>query len=202
MYEGRHLLTVFATPERAMAQVRRLVEQRAGEKPTVVPLPFASISRTTNQPDLSRFCEHTHIRTFWKEATQRFQKVRRPQPVKLIFQVNLWTRLLRDIEYVQGQLFRDLRATEKYLTPVTVPYPFDRLGCRVVYKGMTDASRLEGGGDQRILRRIFNFECDAWICYNVVETPIVERIDVEICRSEDMETEEELLDTVSVMGVL
>lgn len=194
-YRGRPVLSVFATPERAFAQVRRQLRERKEEDLKVIPLPFVSIGRGSAAFDPGRFNPNKfpilyRTKDWIKHYTSRF-----PQPVVIPYQVDVWTRLLRDLDDLTIQLHTMLTANFTYLR-VDHPFPF---GWRIVFTVLSevaDASELEVGEEQRTLRRVFRFGVNGWVTYPAETIGIVEKTTVEIIDSPDLEEEKETLDTV------
>jgi len=196
---GANLLCVFASPERALSQVKRHIRARTGEDPKVVPLPYVSLSRTDSDFDPSRYVRAFVRRKYWSADRSKYDTVARPQPIKLTYQAQLWARNLRDIDYVVGRLITSMRGNELYIN-VKVPPPINELYSRFYLEGIDDASELDAGNSQRVLRRVFTFGVDAWICYAPYEVGRVEKMTTDIYESDDMEVEGDLLDSVVTEG--
>lgn len=195
-YKDRPILCVFATPERALAQVHKHLKESAADV-KVIPLPFISISRTSDLFDHSRYCKTEIRRQFWDADNQCYVAFARPQPMKVTYQISLWARLLRDINDVQAQIVRGLRANETYLS-VVVPPPLDSLYALTTLDNIQDVSVLEGNDEQRLLRRVFTFNVSAWIFYDSYLVKQVEKITIPIYESDDMVTEDLKLDDVVI----
>jgi hypothetical protein len=80
------------------------------------------------------------------------------------------------------------------------------LGLQIIHttlESIDDASSYETEERQRILRKVFVFMMKGWVCYPfrdpyIVGVGPVEAISVEVDRSDDLETVDEVLDQFTV----
>jgi len=200
-YKGKPILCVFATPERALSQARLAIKKQTGVDHDLktIPLPIFSINRISQVFDPDRYVKYDFNREFPIADESAFVHVERPRPEKITYDVSLWTRNLKDIDSVYGQIVRSLRSDCVYLT-VTHPEPFNELSCHTMLTDARNTSVLEPIGEQRTLRRVFPFVMDAWICYIPTTVGRIEHIEVELWDTDDLETGTDLLDTIHIVG--
>jgi hypothetical protein len=175
--------SVFATPERAFAQIRKQIARKRGlpeEKVTAFPLPIASIARLEQKLDLSRYVRFNFSRLTWIPNWQKYWGMVRPSPWDMIYQVDIWARHIHELDDLTTQLVLWLRADELYLT-VDHPVP---MGQRIVltqFMGMTDSSGLDTGTEEkRTLRRTFSFVVHGWIVHDPTEVTLIDRIIIDL----------------------
>jgi len=216
-FKERPLLCCFATPDRAFAQIRKMVRERTGQdvtrmenpiayldaggeaqrKPEVTPLPFASLGRIGVGLDLTRYVRFYFRRRYYTADRTKYYGMKRPLPINLSYQVDLWARDLFDLDDLANQMLLRLEADYFYLT---VEHPFP-MGEKIVYtkfEGVVDKSDLEPAEQQRVLRKSFTFTVHGWLAYPADEYGIVETAGIEIDRSEDLEEIDEVLDVVEM----
>ena len=205
-YDDRPLPCVFATPERAFGQMSRVLKKRLGKTPQTIPLPFASIQRVREEYDSQRYNTHFQYRWASNESLTKWYGVQRPLPFKFWYQVDVWARLLRDLDDLGTQLALRQRADEVYL-PVSrpvLPTP-DLKGVSeflslMLFRGVVETSQLEPGRDQRVLRRSYSYVVNGWKDFDAEEYGIVETVRTDIWDTDDYEEGTDLLDTVIVQG--
>lgn len=198
---------VFATPERAFAQMKKRLEKKMGPRedgkrqnptPKVVPLPFGSVNRLNHAYDHTRYTKFWNHKMWLDEDTGvLYGSPAKPQPITFNYQVDFWARLLRDLDMFTAQIVKQLRSDQIYLK-VDYGFPEKELLTRFVLQDFRDLSQLEPGNEQRALRKGFTFEVQAWIPYDAVEHHQVHEITVDVIESPDMETEKAVLDTIEV----
>jgi len=197
-HDGRPLLTVFATPERALAQVKKIVQERTVSDQTVIPLPFGSVDLVAEVYDQSRYTTFNFRREFWDELNQCYWSVEKPQPINLTYQVHVWSRTLRDLQDILMQIVQGLRAREKYLR-VKHPPPLNYLKTRMTLEESRPVPSFDSkSGDQRVLRKVFVFLVHAWVMKDPQIVTRIESITTPLITSEDLETEDEIVDTIVV----
>ena len=175
---------VFATPDRAFAQMRSQIARKRGIpiddiKNLSIPLPIISLSRVTQKLDLSRYVRHIFNRLYTDPSTGTYLGMIRPQPWDMTYQVDVWARNIQDLDEIAAQIVLWLRADEFYLT-VNHLIP---MGERIVLTQLTDVadnSKMESGEDKRTLRRTFTFVVHGWIVHEPREARIVRKIVTDI----------------------
>lgn len=196
-YHSRPILCVFATPERAFAQVEKQIRERRGSPPKVLPLAWLSIQRTTSVFDHERYNNGTLRRMYYTPDRSKYYGTLKPQPVNLQYDVNFWTRNLEDLDSLTAQMLVRMRPHEFWIT-VDHPFPIRQRNVLVTLGDPRDFSQLEPNEKQRVLRRSFPLTVYGWICFPVEEVGIVEEVTTEVYESDDMETLGDLLDTIVV----
>lgn len=194
-----NLLCVFATPERALARIQKRIADKTGQDiaSVPIPLPFASISRMTEQYDPERYTRAELRRIYTNQAGTRYLHTFKPQPWTLTYQTQIWARNLRDLDAFRNQFITSLRGNEAYLN-VKYAEPFGTLLNRIQLDSVNDASEIETNEEQRILRRVFTFKMETWIPYGVREVGPILSVHIREFDSEDLVTEGALLDTIQV----
>lgn len=171
---------VFATPDRAFAQMRSQIARKRGIqiddiKNMVIPLPIISLARTSQKLDLSRYVRHVFNRLYYRAADDTYLGMVRPQPWDMTYQMDVWARNIQDLDDITSQIVLWLRADEMYLT-VDHPIP---MGERIVLTQLTDMadnSKMDSGEEKRTLRRTFSFVVHGWIVHGPREASIVRRV--------------------------
>jgi len=171
---------VFATPDRAFAQMRSQIARKRNidievVKNISIPLPIISLSRITQKLDLSRYVRHVFNKLYYNAKEDVYLGMVRPQPWDMQYQVDVWARNIQDLDDITSQIVLWLRADEMYLT-VGHPIP---MGERIVLTQLTDVadnSKLESGEEKRTLRRTFTFVVHGWIVHEPREAHIVRKV--------------------------
>jgi len=201
-YDGKPILRVFATPERAFAQVKKWFKERRDRDVRTIPLPIVSLFRIAAALDHARYHKTTRYhKMYYTPDRKKYYGMRYPQPVTLTFQIDLWARLIRDLEDATAQFLQKFRINETYLT-VKHPFPMgERLVLTLLRDELgVDTTGLEAGGEQRTLRRTFTLDVYGWVSYPADEFGIVEQIETTIIESDDPAEGDEgsVLDVVTV----
>lgn len=171
---------VFATPDRAFAQMRSQIARKRNidievVKNIAIPLPIISLSRITQKLDLSRYVRHTFNKLYYNAKEDVYLGMVRPQPWDMHYQVDVWARNIQDLDDITAQIVLWLRADEMYLT-VGHPLP---MGERIILTQLTDTSdnsKMESGEEKRTLRRTFTFVVHGWIVHGPQEAHIVRKV--------------------------
>lgn len=180
----RPVLTVFATPERAFAQVqkqlarvRKIDEEQS--KTITIPLPIISVSRGAPLFDPTRYNNASYPRMLQNAAGETLG-MRAPKPYNIPYTVDIWTRTLEEQVAISNQFLQWLDFDYFYLH-VAHPAP---LGERIVYTrfvGAADSSQLATGSEkQRSLRYTMSFHVNGWltddvaVAGSVIQTAIVD----------------------------
>jgi len=197
--DARPLVCVFATPERAFAQIDKRLPDTPDDAQKKYPLSFASIDRLAVEYDIKRD-RRAKLRRFMYNADRtKFWHMDWPIPVVLTYQVTLWSRLLRDLDdlNMQMHLLFPLTGPIAYIE-VDHPFPMDS---KIILARLTESRQLpmiESPKSQRTIRRENTVTMEGWIVRAPEEVGIVESIDIDVYHSEDMETEDYLLDSYTV----
>ena len=187
VYIEKPIMCVFATPERAFAQIAKQIARRKNlDKPSraqldeiikTIPLPIASVSRLVGSVDQSRFVNYQFKRLAITNEFEntRYYGTRRPLPWTFKFQVDTWARNIQVRDDLHVQMMLWLRSTEFWMT-VSHPAPINNVRVVVDFEGMVDNSQLESETEQRLLRESFTFKVSGWLCYAPQTYGIVETI--------------------------
>jgi len=176
---ARPLACVFATPERAFAQMAKQIIKRKGlqmsedEVIKTIPLPIASVSRLQGNIDLSRFVNADV--GVPDQYNENWYSARRPMAWSFQYQVDIWTREIQVMDDLQVQMLQWLRANEFWMS-VEHPDPIRTLRVLARLNNSTDNSVLESEKDQRKIRRTFTFDIDGWICYPMLVSKQVQMV--------------------------
>ena len=177
---GKNLVTVFATPERAFAQVWKRLHPSSDSKLTVqktAPLPFGTVNRISEPYDPKR--DRKGVFRKWCESADglTYYNMRWPRPVNLLYEITLWTRNLRDLDSLANQLYEQFTEAGPR-TYLTVDHP-PVLGEKIIHTTITDDRRLplvEASDKQRTLRRVITLQLEGWISRETTTTGIVETV--------------------------
>lgn len=200
-HRSHRLPCVFATPDRAFAQMARVLTKRGGVETSIdnVPIPFGSIQRVSEAYDPQRFVQHYEDRVARSKDGTRWFGMTRPLPYNFLYQVSLWGRTLRQLDDLFVQLTLRLRADEFYLEVDHPDIPFwnleetTQLIVLTLYRGSQSTSELEPGRDKPVQRRVLSYLVHGWICYPADEYGIVETIRTRFYDQEEPPADEENL---------
>ena len=193
------LLCVFATPERAFAQVEKRLPEISDGVQKKYPLVFCSIDRLSDDYDPERDSRAGLRRFGLTEDRSKYYNMSWPLPVTLLYQVTIWSRQLRDLDGLATQL-RMLFTRPGAMSYIEVDHPFPMCK-RIVPIREAESRRLpmiEAADQQRVLRREVSLELTGWLIRAPEEVGIVEKVTTEIYDSDDLETLGDELDTFSV----
>jgi len=185
--DNKAIPLVFATPDRAFAEMADLLKRQdknyAANSHSKVPLPFASLARTGEQFDVSRW-NAAELRLLKlvldaddlpapidvydpKAGDTRFRALH-PLPWKFTYQIDVWSRNIMTSNLIQQWMMMSgaQHATYFYriadFTPVHKVY--GQKWIRVEIDRYSDSSELEPGDNrQRMVRFTVNLTVDAWI---------------------------------------
>lgn len=187
---GRAIPWVFASPERAFAQLVKRLPRRPREAPvdgphqhpralSAVPLPFGSLSMTGIQPDPERF-NTEHLTKLKRDVDwTKYVGCAFPRAVKLMYQLSLWARLLEDLQAMLNQVLLSYHGPLFYVT-VSHPEPIGDLIVPVFITTTTPETIVEQQSDgERALRWAIPLTVDGWLIYPADETAIVRSIEVD-----------------------
>lgn len=188
----KKVTTVFATPERAFAQVAKQMKRHTSSLAGIsdadliknIPLPILSVSRLAGNVDQNRYIRYHYKRLQYTDDETKYVGAQRPQPWTFNYQVDSWARELQTLDDLQNQMILWLRSTEFWMY-VNHPVPIGRVNCLVEFDGMTDNSVLETDSEQRALRRTYSFKVYGWLCYVPQEYGIVEQINLDYYEYDD-----------------
>jgi hypothetical protein len=186
--EERPVLHVFATPERALAQVERKLRNRPDRANTAFPLPFLSVERLSEDFDMNRTSRAT-FRRMWQRETDRgtrFYSMPWPVPMNLTYQLTMWADQIQDINYLLVQ-FVGLFDNGK-LIYLTVPHPFP-LEQRIVATELAEIAKVPMVGEpeaERLVRRTMTFVVYGWVSREALEYGRVEKVITRFYDSPDL----------------
>lgn len=174
---SKPVFCVFATPERAFAQVTKQIKAKTGRDVDQknIPLPIVSITRLAGTVDLNRFVNAWYKRIALNSAGTKFVGAQKPLPYTFPYQVDLWAREIETLDDLQVQMHLWLRANEFWMT-INHPFPIGDQLVRAEFLNTTDTSMLESETEQRAVRRTMTFNVEGWLCYAPEEYGIVETI--------------------------
>lgn len=195
--EAAKVPCVFATPERAFAEVAKRVK---ANKDTMLatqkkyPLPFISIDRASMTYDPRRDNRAVIKKMAWNTDRTLYFNQPWPSPMIYLYTTTFWTRNLHDLDDLGNQLyFLFMSGPIAYLL---VKHPFP-MGNKLVYTTVSEDRKLpvtETPNKQRVLRRAITLRVEGWLVPKYETTPVVRQVITEI---RDMETED-VLETITV----
>ena len=187
---GRPVLHVFATPERAFAQVERKLKNRPDEAQRVFPMPFLSLERLSETFDPKRASRARIRRLMVSKDGTRYAGMKFPIPVNLLYQISIWTKQIRDITDLIVQWFQLFDHTPlRYLT-VNHPLPMGERLVAAITREVTSVPMIPEAEKQRVIRRVITLEVGGWIIYKPDFYGIVEKVSVDFRDSDDVDTDD------------
>ena len=194
-----NLPCVFATPDRAFAQIRKQIARKKDMKEEdikTIPLPLASLSRISLEIDLSRFIQNRRHRLYYDPKENTYVGMERPSPWNFTYQVDVWARTLIELDLITTQMILWLRADEFYLT-VQHQIPMGERIVLTLFKGLTEHPWQDPNDEKkRSLRRTLTFVVHGWIVPPQIDAPIIYSVITNIY--DDTDIPEVLLDQVVV----
>lgn len=181
-HENRTVERIFSLPERAFSQYRLRLEKRSGrklpedEKNKALPLPLVSISRYLADFDGERF-ERGRVRYDSDPLTKDCNRSKFPFPFNLRYQIEFWTRQLRDMDWLLEQYTLMYDSSLFYLS-VDHPKPFGNKIVPVHNEGVVDNSTLEPDAAQRTIRRTASIRVQGWLPRPVYQVKSIKEIKV------------------------
>ena len=160
-FEGKLVPAVFATPDRAVARLRRDLKIANTDN---IPLPYISITRTNIAPDQTRYIGYPWRAHYLRMARGGKAKEigKPPIPYNLDYQISFWDRYrwrLNDI--VETYLDRFI-PTQRIL--IDFGPPWGVFECNVTLNSVDDASELEPGEEaDRKLRMNVSISVETWL---------------------------------------
>lgn len=208
-YKDRPLPCVFSTPQRSFAQMRRMLEERNSNMKTI-PLPFASIDKVADKYDPLRYNSGYMSCIAANPSFTKWYGMQYPLPFTFTYQIDIWARLFQDLNDLQTQLMLRHRANVIHLdvNHPSIPTPDlddgpQQLSVSGLYRGSQEFSeKSPGSREERILRRSFTYDIEGWRTFEADEHEVVTKVVTHLYSSEDLTTEDDLLDTVEVMGYI
>ena len=206
-WQGREVPIVFAGPDRAHQEMRRIMAERERERAGIaqteqadedrpVPVPFMSLYITPPKFDAPRFNPHRFV-IERNLTTGTAQVSRHMRPVVSDVQVDLWCGsaggelMAMSIEpQIEMQFFADHRAIHLdwadkrwFRPPFNVSEHVQWLGKTsiVLYtQGWEDTSDLEAGDGAKEIRRTWRGRIDAYVPFRPEEARIVRTVPLDI----------------------
>jgi hypothetical protein len=196
--QARPVLHVFATPERALAQVERKLAQRGDGAQKVAPLPFVSIERIADAFDPKRASCSKFYRLWRTPDYKTYYGMQYPIPMILTYQISLWSREIQDINdlMVQWMLMFD-HSPMKYIR-VEHPFPLWQLIVPVFVTEIAHVPTIPNPEAQRLVRKTITCQVYGWIVRAADRYPVIEKVITNVYSSGDMVTEGDLLGHVVV----
>jgi hypothetical protein len=193
---------VFATPDRAFADMRTLLDASRGTDGTAalrgqnIPLPFCSLSESGLEEYDGRRDNAGAIRAAYvNPQLTRGVTMDWPTPVNINYQLDFWCETLNQRRQFQDFVRRLFKLKVTYLEidfasprwavndTDAIPTEVKLLGRRQVALNMstwTDASNLEPGDGNREIRASLAMTLNAWMARGYVEVPLVRSFTTEI----------------------
>jgi len=172
---------VFATPQRAFAQVARQLARKRGATQAAdadiknVPLPFMSLSRVDEKYDPTRYVRYTWANAQYVPSTEKYYSAKSPAPYDFTYQLEVWSRTIDEMDDASNQIRQTLRADEIWLT-VNHPQPYDDLRVLALFQGQIEHSEVDPRNkDERVVRRSYTFLVKGWVCYEMTVSSVIER---------------------------
>ena len=153
---------VFATPERALAKMREVLNKDRSQRHNRVdsggnvPLPFISIWRQINEYDPSRYSRAVQRSFKFSEDCLEVKQAPWPSPQNMPYQIEFWARNRTVLNYILQWLTLQFDNNVLHLSLSLREFDIDLypepLSIRIDKSSFSDNSDLESGENQRILR--------------------------------------------------
>lgn len=206
---GKAVPCVFATPERAFGQLAKVLSGKHGRTYTekTVPLPFMSLTRLTDRLDHARRWSRGRLRkmqiwdqygnrSFAKDSTpteaqadrvDSWEGMEYPQPIVMTYQLEVWVRILRDLDLIKNRILQALDLGDTVYLAVEHPEPFGLKLRPLILEGIQNTSQLEAAeGKERTLRETYSFALEAYIPRPSTRTKAVKAAEVEFTVETDV----------------
>lgn len=166
---------VFATPDRARAQVARMLNLT---RPEAVPLPYISISQVGDVTyDMHRAmpfkAEYRNVNI--SDDAKTSYNIPTPLPYDISYQVDYWSRTRYEAMRARRNLLLELGYLPKFIK-VDLGDPFPTKIVELQFNGVTDNSILESGGEERVLRWTYSFVIKGWLPRPAYEVYLIHKI--------------------------
>lgn len=188
---GKDFYLMVGTPDRGFAEY---VTPSGSAPMGRAPLPRAALTLGDPEIDDSRHNPNV-LRKLGYSANNPLQ-IRRanyPTAINLRYTLNFWCEYIREMNLYMATLLEQFRSQVKYIkvdldtiSPEPGIYGIKDVG---LYKegSIVDTGSIEPGGNERVLRRTFDFHLKAWLWdLNVTTKPEVREFGVEWYRDKDL----------------
>lgn len=176
--ENKPLEKVFATPERAWAQMKDKFSLSSLKE---VPLPFGSLSQVSWVIDPARYSYRDSRIARYRDNDSIVDGFQRPVPVNLGYQFHVWSKIKKHQDWFRNQWFRTFAGTIE--TFITVEHTGSLFGTRLVSllsDSVDDANNLEPGLEGPLFTTIFSFTVGGWVTRDDFVNGVVKKIYHEI----------------------
>lgn len=161
LLKGRTTQILVATAQKSYAEV---TTARLADNETLI-LPRISVTRLDYTNDPMRY-NFTRIRRLGWDTTLVERAMRGaafPVPVTIMYQVDLWTRFVKDMNLWAQKIMFDFASQYIYLNIALDAVWGTKMFPLFLEGGISDNSDLEPGEGDRVIRRTFSLRADAWI---------------------------------------
>ncbi len=189
---SKPLPIVFATPDRALARLaERLCPGQEIDFDTpgaasVIPLPAASLERSGDyEIDMRRWSNRIIRYGGLSYDDREMLQYKHPIPVNILYQLSIWAKTEKELVAYVVDIVRMFRGVETFIKVIhgsgfgirCVPLLLDRI---------SQASELEPGADNRLLRYVFPITLGGWVPHLPYSVKTVLRFDVEVGVADDL----------------
>ncbi|MCK9254000.1 MAG: hypothetical protein M0P55_14710 [Clostridiales bacterium] len=175
----RPVVCVFASPERAYAQVWKrmnLTEDDVLKRQKVTPLPFIAINRISEEDDPSRANVARMIRLSWDVDRTVYFGMDWPIPKLVLYEMTIYTRNQRDQDWLVQQMSTTFPPGGYKPLLIDHPMPMGQKRCSVRISEDRRQPTITAPDKQRTLLRTLTMEVTGWLVRPKKEYPVVERV--------------------------
>lgn len=183
---------VVATPKRTFADVLsgKLINN------DLLTLPRVSLTRLGYSIDNNRY-NFNRIRKLGWDSSVKHDKIisaKFPIPITISYQVDLWTKYVKEMNVWLQKFMYDFDSTMVYLHVDTGSVFGDKIFPLIIdSENIQDTSEIEPGIEERLIRKTLTFKADGWLFdEEFVKYPVARRFEAQL---RDTDTDE-LYDTV------
>lgn len=164
LVDGKPVVTVFATPERAQLGVlKKLGLLDANGRPKdLVPYPYISIARIDSMPDWNRRNTNYARHIAYSDDLRRVAYARWPVPYNFFYQVDFWSRFRTHTNQV-WQWIGLAFPTEIRILHIDFREPWGKKMVPLFIRDLRDVSELETEEDERVMRLSATFMLAGWV---------------------------------------
>ena len=175
-YNGNPVPNIVSSPRRAFSDYRTILERVGQLDPSVpisdMPLPFISIERGTMSINQSIMAPTARINLGKCDPEGKTRgEARMFTPIFLPYKISVWCKEIKEQAWITDSIIRRFHGLYDY-TPVVNPEPWGVFNVPMKFTNVSDASTLDGGSEDRIIRSVLDITLEGRLYYAPEEIPI------------------------------
>lgn len=169
VYNGNPVPNIVSSPRRAFSDYRTILSNVGQLDPTApisdMPLPFISIERGTMSINQSIMAPTARINLGRCDPEGKtYADARMFTPIILPYKISIWCKEIKEQAVIADAIIRRFYGLYDY-TPVVNPEPWGEFKVPMKFKNISDASSLDGGSEDRILRSVLDLDLEGRLYY-------------------------------------